>query len=464
MLDDLTRLISDWVWETDTEFRMKYVSTNIFDSLGIPADEAVGKRLPQLGTFRSSSGTPFDLDYRKPFRDIRFDGEDRSGISRSMLVSGLPVFDPVNGDFVGVRGITRDITASKRSREISDQLGFAIENFSEIFFMTDSGGRLILGNRKFREVNSQISQYNLPGTPFEEHLRAAVSRGLVPEAIGKEDEWISYRMYLHRHPHGPFEITRNANQILRVCEEKLPNGSTAAISIDITQLKGAEQALRESAKHNRDFTMNAAHQLRTPLGVLRANIDNMEDRETAHSLRHDVTVITRIVEQLLDAKRWETEEISPEDKVNISDVCRNIVTALAPDAIRKSKMIDLDAPDEPVWVIGSYEPLEGAIRNLVENAIEHSTPKTPINIVVTQAGQILVADQGPGLGPAERERILDSDLRLDRRGSQMGLGLEIVKSVASLHNTELEIDSEEGKGSIFSITFPTMLANAGEEN
>jgi len=456
MLDDLTRLISDWVWETDTEFRLNYVSTRIFDSLGIPADEATGKRLPQLGTFRSSSGIPLDLDYRKPFRDIQFDGEDRNGERRSMLISGLPIFDSVTGDFKGVRGITKDITASKKAREVSDQLGFAIENFSECFFMTDSGGRLILGNRKFRELNRQINQFNLPGTPFEDHLRAAVSKGMVPDAIGKEDEWVSYRLYLHRHPHGPFEIKRNGDRVLRISEEKLPNGSTATISIDITKLKAAEDALRENAERNREFTINAAHQLRTPLGVLRANIDNIEDKEIATSLRQDTKIITRIVEQLLDGKRWEAIEYTPDDKVDISDVCRNVVTALAPDAIRVSKMLELDVPDKPVWVNGLAEPLEGAVRNLIENAIIHSTPRTSINISVTQEGRVSVEDLGPGIGQFERERILDPDLRLDRRGAHMGLGLEIVKSIAKAHNAIFDLSSEEEKGSTFSLKFSTL--------
>ncbi len=454
MLDDLTRLISDWVWETDTDFRLKYVSVNIYDSLGVPADDAIGKRLPQLGTFRSASGGLLDLDYRKPFRDIQFDSEDRSGNSRALNISGLPIYDPVTGDFIGVRGISKDVTATKKAREVSDQLGFAIENFSESYMLTDPAGRIILVNRKFRELNRQVSQFNLPGTPFEEHLRAAVEKGLMPEAVGKEDEWISYRLYLHRHPHGAFEILRDRNQVLRISEEKLPNGSTSTISMDISQLKVAENALHDSARRNRDFTLNAAHQLRTPLGVLRANVDNMEDKTTAKSLRQDVKSITRIVEQLLDGKRWEAIKYSDEDKVDITEICRNVMTATAPDAIKKSKALELNAPDAPVWVNGVAEPLEGAVRNLIDNAIIHSTPKSPISVTVTRDGIVSVADSGPGIGESEKARILDTSLRLDRRGSHMGLGLEIVKSISKSHNAAFELKSAEGKGSVFSIHFP----------
>ena len=460
MLDDVTRLISNWVWETDTDFRLTYVSTRIFDSLGIPADEAIGKRLPQLGTFRAATGVALDLDYRKPFRDIQFDGEERNGTPRTMMISGLPIFDPVSGNFIGVRGITKDVTASKKAREVSDQLGFAIENSSEAFFMTDVAGRFILANKKFRELNRQISQYCAPGTPFEEHLRMAVAKGLIPDAKGKEDEWISYRLYLHRNPHGPFEIGRSDNQIFRVSEQKLPDGNTATMSIDITRIKAIEKKLRETSRRNREFTMNAAHQLRTPLGVLRANVDNMENSETADSLRQDVKAITRIVEQLLDGKRWETIELTPEDRVDISEVCRNVVTALAPDAIRRSKTLDLDIPDEPVWVNGHTEPLEGAVRNLVDNAIRHTAPKTPINVKVARDGRVSVKDRGPGISEREQERILDPELRSDRRGSHMGLGLETVKSVALAHNAVFELESAVEMGSTFSLVFPIVTNNS----
>jgi len=158
----------------------------------------------------------------------------------------------------------------------------------------------------------------------------------------------------------------------------------------------------------------------------------------------------------LDGKRWESIEYTPDDMVNISEVCRNVVTALAPDAIRVSKMLDLEVPDIPVWINGLTEPLEGAVRNLIENGIVHSTPKSSVNITVTQEGRVSVADQGPGMGQFERERILDPDLRLDRRGAHMGLGLEIVKSIAKAHNATFDISSEEGSGSIFSLEFPTL--------
>jgi len=453
MLNDLTRLISDWVWETDEDFRLTYVSNQIFDSLGIPADDAFGKKLPQLGTLREASGSSLDLDFKRPFRDIRFDAEDVNGSPRSLLVSGVPVYDRKNDNFTGVRGITRDITAAKKARESSDQLGFAIENFSEGFFLTDASDRLVLGNRKFREINRRVNDYNQPGTPFEEHIRAVVKKGLIPEAVGKEEEWISYRLYLHRHPHGTFEIHRKGGKVLRVHEEKLPNGSTATFAMDITQLKSTELALRESNKRNHAFTSNAAHQLRTPLGVLGANIDSIEDKKISKSLRQDINVINRIVEQLLDGNRWDNLEILPTDQANLTDICHNVVSALAPSAIRASKTLDLVSVETPVWVNGIVEPIEVAVRNLIENAVRHSAPKSNIIITLTDEQTITVMNQAPCILPNEIERILDQDIRFDRRGGHIGLGLEIVKGIIKAHQGTLSLESDEVNGTVFKVQF-----------
>jgi len=453
MLNDLTRLTSNWVWETDEDFRFSYVSNQIFDSLGIPSEDVIGKKLSQLGTMRSSSGASLDLDYRKPFRDIRFDAEDINGSPRSLLISGLPVYDRKSEDFSGVRGITRDITATKKARESSDQLGFAIENFSESFFLTDSSDRIVIGNQKFRDINRRVSEYNQPGTPFEEHIRAVVAKGLIPEAIGKEEEWISYRLYLHRHPHGFFEIHREGGKVLRMHEEKLPNGCTATFAMDITQLKKTESALRESNERNHAFTSNAAHQLRTPLGVLSANIDSIEDRKVAKSLRQDIDVINRIVEQLLDGNRWDNLEVSADDQADLSEICRKVISTLAPAAIRKSKTLDFVSPDESVWVNGIVEPIEVAIRNLIENAIQYSSPKSEITIELSTDHSVSIINNGPCILPNEIERILNQDIRFDRRGGHVGLGLEIVKGIMKTHQATLSLESDEASGTMFKLQF-----------
>ena len=116
-LDDLTRLVSDWVWETDEEFRLTFVSARHFEVLGFHPHEVVGRSLEDLGEFEWGAGRRADRRWRSPFRDVPFAMSDREGNRRFFLVSGLPVFETETGAFKGARGTAEDITERKTAEE-----------------------------------------------------------------------------------------------------------------------------------------------------------------------------------------------------------------------------------------------------------------------------------------------------------------------------------------------------------
>ncbi len=112
-LDDITRLVSDWVWEADADIRLTYASHRIVELLGQQPIELVGHRLSDFGTFVTSDGHALDPQWRSPFRDIPFETKDRDGNIRYFLISGLPIYNPENDSFEGVRGTAKDITERK---------------------------------------------------------------------------------------------------------------------------------------------------------------------------------------------------------------------------------------------------------------------------------------------------------------------------------------------------------------
>ncbi len=112
-LHDVTRLVSDWIWETDPDFRLTYVSPRVMESLGFHPLELLGCSLADLGDFTvAGSGPPA---WRSPFREIPFEALDRSGKKRLLMLGGLPIFDPADGSFEGVRGSARDVTESRQA-------------------------------------------------------------------------------------------------------------------------------------------------------------------------------------------------------------------------------------------------------------------------------------------------------------------------------------------------------------
>ncbi len=113
-LDDITRLVSDWVWETDEHLRLTYVSHRIFELLGLHPFQVEGQTFTELGAFTAWDGSNSEPRWRSPFRDVEFSTKDRGGQDRSFLISGLPVYDPNTGAFCGVRGTAEDITERRR--------------------------------------------------------------------------------------------------------------------------------------------------------------------------------------------------------------------------------------------------------------------------------------------------------------------------------------------------------------
>jgi len=141
-LHDVTRLVSDWIWETDPDFRLTYVSPRVMESLGFHPLELLGCSLADLGDFAvAGSGPPA---WRSPFREIPFEALDRSGKKRLLMLGGLPIFDPADGNFEGVRGSARDVTESRQAehRLIAAKREAEFANLSKSEFLANMSHEL----------------------------------------------------------------------------------------------------------------------------------------------------------------------------------------------------------------------------------------------------------------------------------------------------------------------------------
>jgi signal transduction histidine kinase len=212
----------------------------------------------------------------------------------------------------------------------------------------------------------------------------------------------------------------------------------------------------------REFTADAAHELRTPLTILRSRIDTLADRETSKALHRDIEGMARIVSQLLDIAELETFSIDPQEKADLHTVCAEVAEFAAPLALAQGKDIALSGTETPVWVSGNAEMLSRAIRNLVENAINHSPPKATVEIVVADDGTVRVLDEGPGIKDDERELIFQRFWRRDRRrAGSAGLGLSIVQRIAEAHGATVIVENRPTGGAMFPLNFGRSTATRG---
>jgi len=213
--------------------------------------------------------------------------------------------------------------------------------------------------------------------------------------------------------------------------------------------------LEEGFRGQREFTADAAHELRTPLAILRTQIDMIADRELARSLRDDVESMTRLVNQLLEMAELETLVIAPGETADLVAVAAEVAAFIAPLALSQGKTVAVTGAHDPVEVAGNADTIGRAIRNLVENGLAHTPSGTAVEIGVDPAGIVRVVDRGPGVPAAEREQIFRRFWRRDRRRpGSAGLGLSIVARIAEMHGATIDIADRPGGGAVFAIAFP----------
>ena len=212
--------------------------------------------------------------------------------------------------------------------------------------------------------------------------------------------------------------------------------------------------LEEGFRIQRDFTADAAHELRTPLSILRTRLDLLEDKKMAHALQGDVEGMAHIISQLLDIAELDSFVVNPLEKADLRSVTAEIAQFIAPLALAQGKDVALLGATEPVWVKGNPEMLGRAIRNLSENAINHTAPGTTVEFVVDKSGSVSVLDHGPGIAEEERPLIFQRFWRRDRnKPGSTGLGLSIVQRIAELHAATITVENRKPSGACFSLKF-----------
>ena len=215
--------------------------------------------------------------------------------------------------------------------------------------------------------------------------------------------------------------------------------------------------LDEGLRQQREFNANAAHQLRTPLAVLGANIDTMTDSAVAAKLRHDVEVMSRIVNQLLLVARLETLNVRLDERVDLCLTARQAAENLGPIAISTHKTLEVEEPAAPVFIRGNGFVVNIAISNLIENALNHSPPGKAVRICVTPGPSVEISDSGPGIPAEFREKIFERFWRGEASKEGAGLGLAIVRRIMhALNGTVSVADAHEG-GAQFTLQFPPWI-------
>jgi two-component system phosphate regulon sensor histidine kinase PhoR len=255
-----------------------------------------------------------------------------------------------------------------------------------------------------------------------------------------------------------------ASQIVAtpVTREGQPSGAVLLI-LDVTE-KEQREALR------REFTANVSHELKTPLAaisgtaeILAKGLVRPEDiPRFAENIQRSAGRLLTLVNDIIRLSRLDEGSVSEERReIEVTAFVRSILEQLRPAA--EQKQVSLRLEGEPCRLQTVPQLAQEILGNLCDNAVAYNRPGGSVAVTVTDAPdavRVAVADTGIGIPPEARERVFERFYRVDRSRSAggTGLGLSIVRHAAAYLGARVELESQMGRGSTFTVTFPRLPA------
>ena len=478
----LLDIASDWVWETDTDFRMTYISRKFEMVMGMPTDNFIGRRRDdyrqiapeQAELLRENIGT---MERREPFRDFRFDIVDGHGKRRRLAISGAPSYAS-DGTFTGYQGTGRDMTElATLSRELSMQAarisGLMKHSPAPIYFK-DTHHRFIMANEAFCQERGATPEELIGHSSAElfepsvahvlmEHDRAALESqdGVVREQNVNGRIIRSYK----------FPVFDEAGELLGL----------GGVDLDVTDRVLEAQALatakNDAERANRAksfFLAKVSHELRTPLNavigfgeVLQNEVFGVHSVPRYKEYATDIVASGRhllgLVSDILDISKIESDELELKvEAIDLSALVTRAVGVIRAGRDQPHAEITCALGSAPIIVNGDSTALERIIFNLVGNAIKFTPPDGSIEVALRRGKKketiLTVSDTGIGIPEDRIQDILEpfstgaSPLSLQYEGA--GLGLAIVKALCDAHGAIFSIQSTVDVGTTCMVVFP----------
>jgi signal transduction histidine kinase len=236
------------------------------------------------------------------------------------------------------------------------------------------------------------------------------------------------------------------------------------------ELLRINETLRQTIEEKSRLLGMAAHDLKNPLFGIRALSEILLEREPLSEkserkltlIRDSADETLRLIEDLLATAATSGQTERPHQAVDLAALAQWVVRSFEPQAERKDQALFCDVPTDAHCVVeGDKRKLREAVANLVSNALKYSPPGEEVQVHVDRRDgqvQVAVVDSGPGLSENDRQRLFAPFQRLSAEPtggeSSSGLGLYIVKQVADLHEGTVDVETEVGAGSTFTLVLP----------
>jgi PAS domain S-box-containing protein len=238
---------------------------------------------------------------------------------------------------------------------------------------------------------------------------------------------------------------------------------------DISDIKKAQELLKEMDARKSDFVANVSHEFKNPLGVIRESVSqvieglagevNAKQKETLLMAKNNTERLIRLVTDLLDVSKIEAGKMKLKlEKIDIKSLANDILKTYEKEFSKKQLSIKKYIPQNIGFIRADRDKLEEVIVNLLSNAMKYTPPGGCVTIKIAEAGNKMrfeISDTGPGIAKENFDKLFDKFERLTaEKEAGTGLGLPITKDIVELHKGKIWVESELGKGSKFIFTLP----------
>ena len=374
------------------------------------------------------------------------------------------------GGRVGLRiDITRQVESRHRAekaeadaRHARARLTAAIEALQDGFVLFDAQDRLVLCNRRYREIYPGVEPVLRPGVTFEEILRKSLEVGEIADALGREEDWIAERMRLHRQTTGAFEQHLANGRVLRIYETPTADGGRVGLRIDVTELHHARARAEAASQTKSDFLSNMSHEIRTPLNGVLGMADllaettlDQSQRDMLDTIRASGWDLLSLLNDILDLARVESGKLRLDARpFGLRDLLGRIEALHGAAARAKGVALEMrcDGPDD-MRRIGDESRVAQILHNVVGNAVKF-TEAGSVHVDVCSQNprqvEIAVHDTGVGMTQEQVARIFEAfeqaEAGTTRRFGGTGLGMSIVRKLVELMQGRIDVESRPGQG------------------
>ena len=362
-----------------------------------------------------------------------------------------------------VEARTRELAREKEKTET------ILISIADSLLVTDPNNKIIMANRAAEEL-LEFKLVDAVGKSVDEDRFNTPLWQFVRDINAEADPSVTVQIEV------PDETNQEGILAVQAHAAKMWDNSEETYLGNVIVLRDVT-ALQEVDRMKARFMTGITHELKTPLAImtlhisslLKYKLDENKKREMIETIQRQANLLERLVENILELSRLDSDmQIFEREPIDLVALSRQITGELEPLTRKKGLQLNFNSPKAPVIIDADPDQLERVIRNLVDNAIKYTkegsiTVSLSIdkNKHLSEQAILQISDTGIGLSKEQISKLFERFYRADPSHNipGTGLGLSIAKEITKKHNGDIEVESELGRGSTFTVYLPLTQSN-----